>query len=201
MDQAAQIKQAVAEAMAAHSVFLGLSAETLAIVFATFAGPVFAILVSMALTSMAERKRRRVHVFRTLLATRRTAITQDHVTGINLIEVEFFKVPSVMAAWRKYMDHLSSGPTDRQMTVQEHIDSEDKRTDLLARLLEKIGKKVGFKMSEIDLKRGGYAPGGWQSRDYAEYQMRSAVTSVFEGRTAIRVLSEQVSPESPHPSN
>ena len=185
LDQAAQIKLAVAEALAAHQGFGGISTETWAIVLATFAGPVIAILVSMWLTSRNERRgqlrNRRFNIFRTLLATRGQAITQDHVAALNLVEVDYYGVVKVIGAWRIYMDHLSSGPRGRRMTEAESTFFEDKRTDLLAKLLHLVAVELGFRMSDLDLKRGGYAPSGWLDRDQLDTSMKEAAVALFSG--------------------
>ena len=191
LDQAAQIKLAVAEALAAHQGFGGISTETWAIVLATFAGPVIAILVSMWLTSRNERRgqlrNRRFSIFRTLLATRGQAITQDHVAALNLVEIDYYGVAKVIGAWRTYMDHLGSAPPGRAMTDSEHMMFEDRRTDLLAKLLHLVADELGFRMSDLDLKRGGYAPSGWLERDRMDTDMKLAATALFLGKTPLHV--------------
>jgi len=192
LDQAAQIKLAVAEAMAAHMGPLGIGWETWAIVLATFAGPVAAIIVSMWLTARAQRRDqlngRRFWVFRTLLATRGQAITPEHVAALNLIEIDYHGVEPVMREWRTYMAHLHSGPTDRPMTAAENTAFNDRRTDLLAKLLHQVSRFMKLEMGEIDLKRGGYAPSGWAYRDEQDTRMKQAATRLFEGEAPLRVL-------------
>lgn len=198
LDQATQIKLAVAEAMAAHMGPLGIGWETWAIVLATFAGPVAAILVSALMTTKQEGRGRlresRMWLFRTLLRTRGIAINVDHVAALNLVEIEFYKIEPVLAAWRNYMNHLNSVPGDHDMSPPEQAVFDDTRTDLLAKLLFQISGHLGFTMSEIDLKKGGYAPSGWAARDQQEHALKYTAIRLFSGQEALRVRPEASPP-------
>jgi hypothetical protein len=55
---------------------------------------------------------RRLHVFRTLMATRRIPISPDHVNALNLIEVDFYKCKKVEEELIKYLAHLRTDPDD-----------------------------------------------------------------------------------------
>ena len=54
-----------------------------AIVAATFLGPVFAVMISLWREARRDVRNRRLYVFRTLMATRRLAISNDHVNALN----------------------------------------------------------------------------------------------------------------------
>jgi hypothetical protein len=98
----------------------GISVEACAIVAATFLGPVFAVLITRWRDQMREIRARRMYVFRELLATRRQNITADHVTALNLIEIDFYGVKPIQGAWRAYHGHLNSAPAGRPMTPAEN---------------------------------------------------------------------------------
>jgi hypothetical protein len=71
MDRAAKLAQAAVEAWdMAHRGPFGISSESWAIVLATFAGPIVAILITLRRDASAKILERRLWVFRTLLATR-----------------------------------------------------------------------------------------------------------------------------------
>ncbi len=97
-----------------------------------------------------------------------------------------------MTAWRVYMDHLNS-PAGRILEQSENVAFNDKHTDLLAKLLRQISLQLGFEMSEIDLKRGGYAPSGWAFRDEQEARLRFEATKMFAGEAPLRVLPWDIS--------
>ncbi|MGO9392138.1 DUF6680 family protein [Rhodoblastus sp.] len=142
--------------------FLGLSTETWAIAIATFLGPVMAIVITRWRDKVREVRSRKLAIFRTLLATRRQIINAEHVNAINLIEVDYYGVKNVEDSWRIYNAHLSI-PT--KTTPDERRVWDEKRNELLAKLIFAMSQKLGFKMSEIDIKNGGYSPDGWRYRD------------------------------------
>jgi hypothetical protein len=174
----------------------GISTETWAIVLATFSGPVVAILITRWRDWVRERRGRRLTVFRTLLATRRQAITPEHVTALNLIEIDFYGIGPIEGAWREYNRHLNSAPRDRPMTATENQMFEEKRNDLLAKLLFAIAKFLGFTMSEIDLRNGGYAPDGWRYRDDRLGLIQEFAKDLASGQRALPVYALQAAPPS-----
>jgi hypothetical protein len=68
-----------------------MSGEAWAIVAATGLGPIFAVALTLWRGGAYVKYQRRLHVFRTLMATRRIPISPDHVNALNLIEVDFYK--------------------------------------------------------------------------------------------------------------
>jgi hypothetical protein len=84
-----------------------MTSETGAIVAATFLGPIFAVLITIWRESASRKYSRRLHVFRTLMSTRKIGISPDHVNALNLVEVDFYKCKKVEAAWKSYQEHLS----------------------------------------------------------------------------------------------
>jgi hypothetical protein len=135
-----------------------------------------------------------MRVFRTLLATRRQAITLEHVAALNVIEIDFYGVASIEHAWKNYHAHLNSAPQDRLMTPPEQKIFEDRRNDLLAKLLFSIAEFLGFKMSEIDIKNGGYAPGGWSFRDDRLGAIQDFAIDLSRGKRAVPIFAFQTPP-------
>ena len=136
-----------------------ISADTWAIVAATGLGPAAAVAITLWREEVRAKYSRRLHVFRTLMATRRMAISADHVNAINLVEVDFYHCRMVEAAWKIYKDHLndSTRPEDDAWL--------DKKEQLLAKLLYEIAAVLKFNIPAIEIFRGGYSPRGWAHRD------------------------------------
>ena len=204
-DEIAKIVEAAIRAHdAAHTGPLGIGWEAWAIVFATLVGPVLSVLISLVFTwwndTKGKLRERQLWVFRTLLATRGQEINVDHVRAINLVEIEFYGVGPVIDCWRAYMGHLNSVPGDRIMDPMENAVFNDRRADHLARLLHQMGRHLGFKMGELDLRRGGYAPSGWLWRENQEAAFKEAVIACLSGRVALRVRPEppEVQPNPPN---
>mgnify|MGYP001806530052 CR=1 FL=1 len=103
----------------------------------------------------------RYHIFRTLMSTRRIALSWEHVAALNLIETEFCRHTKVQAAFGDYIAHLSSPGVDE---ASWH----DIRNNKLATLLHHLSLSVGMPIGEIDIRTGGYSPRGWESKDVAE---------------------------------
>jgi hypothetical protein len=60
-----------------------MNVDTWAVVLATFLGPIAALLITFVRDSRTQKYNRRLHVFRTLMATRKIAISPDHVNALN----------------------------------------------------------------------------------------------------------------------
>jgi hypothetical protein len=84
-----------------------MNVDTWAVVFATIIGPVAAVFITRWNDHRREARDRLLHVYRTLMATRRVAISEEHVAAINLIEVDFHGVKPVIEAWSAYLTHLN----------------------------------------------------------------------------------------------
>ncbi len=76
-----------------------MSNDTWAIVFATFMAPHFAVWISLWREGRNERQNRRFYIFRTLLATRKIAMSREQVDALNLVETEFHGDANVQAAY------------------------------------------------------------------------------------------------------
>src|SRR5258708_5923174 len=79
-----------------------------AILLATFLGPILAVLVTRFLDHQRELRGRRMHVFRTLMSSRRGYNNNEFTAALNLIEIEFQGKPRVIQAWRAYFKHLGT---------------------------------------------------------------------------------------------
>jgi hypothetical protein len=194
-DEVAKIVDAAIRAHdAAHAGPWGIGWEAWAIVMAILLGPVAAIVVSLLMTWQHDDKRqmleRRMRVFRQLLATRASAAHYDHVSALNLVEIDFYQVVPVIDAWRVYMRHLASVPPGRRLPPEEDKIFGDKRTDLLAALLKQIAVFLKFEMGEIDLKRGGYSPQVWADQENRDAAMKEAITILASGQRPLRVQPE-----------
>ena len=155
------------------------SQEALAIVAATFLGPVMAVVLTFWREAFKAKYNRRLHVFRTLMATRRVGISTEHVNALNLIEVDFYKCTKVETAWNEYKNHLndSSKPEDEAWY--------EKKEKLLAKLLFEIGAVLNFKIQAMDIFKGGYAPKGWAYRDMRAMGALEFINQLSEGKKSL----------------
>lgn len=111
---------------------------------------------------------RRLQVFRTLMATRGNALHYRHVEALNLIDVEFAEQAEkdIRDAWKAYLDHLNKYAVDETQEPDEakrrdlQNQSEERRKDLLAELLQKMGARLGYTFDFTYLKGRAYHPQG-----------------------------------------
>jgi hypothetical protein len=167
-----------------------MNIDTWAVVFATIAGPVAAVFITRWNDHRREARNRLLHVYRVLMATRRSNVSEDHVAAINLVEVEFHNVKPVIEAWSAYLTHLNA-PNPAGASEAQAVAWNDKRSELLAILLVKIAAHLGITKGEIEILHGGYAPQAWARRE----QRLDAVQEF-----AIRLSQGQAVPQTP-PNN
>ena len=168
-----------------------LTGETIAIAASTVVGPLAAVFITRWNDRRAQRRERLLHIYRTLMATRRSTISPEHVAAINLIEVEFHGVQPVIDAWTAYITHLNtpSGTTTHQVTVWN-----EKRAELLAILLVKIAKHLGFPKGELEILHGGYAPQGWVDKEVRQQQILDYILRLSASQAILPVSVQQGAP-------
>jgi hypothetical protein len=120
-----------------------MNVDTWAVVLATIVGPIAAVFITRWNDQRREARNRLLHVYRILMATRRSNVSQDHVAAINLVEVEFHGVKPVIEAWSAYLTHLNTTSADDQAKAWN-----DRRSELLAILLVKIAAHLGITKGE-----------------------------------------------------
>ena len=76
-------------------------------IFAILAGPVLAVQAQKWIENVREKKNRKLHIFRTLMATRAAKVSAEHVRVLNMIDIKFYDDSKVKEAWKEYLDHLN----------------------------------------------------------------------------------------------
>lgn len=164
---------------------MAITSETWAIVAATALGPIVAVGITLWRETVREtvnaKASRRLHVFRTLMATRQVAISGDHVNAINLVEVDYYGCDSVQEAWKKYREHLYDASKGEDQAWRE------KRENLLARLLSEMGKILKYDIPAIEIYQGGYAPKGWTVREDQNNGAVKFLNDMADGKKALPV--------------
>jgi hypothetical protein len=171
-----------------------VTSETGAIVAATFLGPIFAVAITRWRESASRKYSRRLHVFRTLMATRKIGISPDHVNALNLVEVDFYKCKKVEAAWKSYQEHLNNFGRPEDEAWRE---TKERR---LAELLFQIGAVLGFKIPALDIFKGGYAPLGWAHKEAASNGVLEYFHELAEGKKNFPIWLKGVTPQDQPPA-
>lgn len=150
-----------------------------AIVVATFFGPIAAVQAQKWLDRSRQVRDRRVAVFRALMATRASVLAPAHVDALNAIPLEFHgrsqKLRDVITAWNVLLDHLNTrNPPDLNRWGE-------RRVDLFVSLLFKISQCLGYGFTELDIKNNFYAPQGHQTVQSDQEIIRRGLADVFSG--------------------
>jgi hypothetical protein len=119
-------------------------------------------------------------------------ISNEHVSALNLVEVEFYECKTVEAAWENYKNHLNDTGRPEDEAWRE------KKENLLAKLLAEIASVLGFKIAAIDIFKGGYAPGGWAARDALGLSSLEFVRDLSMGRKLLPLWVANLAPN-PNP--
>lgn len=137
-----------------------LNVATWAVIFATFFGPIFAVLTTRWLDDRRSRRDRQREIFETLMLTRRAAMSKDHVDALNRIELYFSRDREVMSSLRLYLDNLSEKFPQNGDAGQVEVFI-GRRRRLFVDLVHIIGSRLSFSTDRLDLIEGGYHPQGW----------------------------------------
>lgn len=157
-----------------------MNADTWAIVAATGLGPIFAVLITFWRESRNSVMTRRLWVFRTLMATRRTGISPEHVNALNLVEVDFYACEKVQEQWKNYKDHLfSNAPEDDTWR--------ERKEKLLASMLFEMGEALRLKIPAMDIFKGGYAPKGWAHREMRQLEAMEFIHDLSTGAKSVPI--------------
>lgn len=110
---------------------------------------VAAVFITNMLNRREQRRESKIDIFRTLMLTRVNKLSQEHVSALNAIEIEFNDCKIVMEAWNKYFENLSSDSTP------------EKRNRLFAKLVAEIAKTLNMRIEQLDILNENYLPQGW----------------------------------------
>lgn len=156
----------------------------LAIVFSPVVAAISAVQIEKYLERQREQKNRRLYIFKTLMATRGSVLSFDHVEALNRIDLEFSndqKYKKVIDSWKEYFDNLGQkAETDEQITIWTA-----KNEELLANLLFEMGLSLGYNFDKVLIKRNIYSPVGHGRIEKENELIRKGILDVLNGETSI----------------
>ena len=148
-------------------------------ILATAVSPLIAVQVTRYLDDRNEIQGRKLHVFKTLMATRAYTLSPAHVEALNRIDLEFsVKIPAekaVLDVWQQYLDHLGIKGMDDQLWGS-------KRTDLLVDLLFAMGQCLRYDFNKTQIKNGTYAPMAHGRIESEQERLRQLTLELLEGK-------------------
>jgi hypothetical protein len=153
-----------------------------AIFFATFFGPIFAVFTTRFIDSRRDQHQRQLHVLRSLMATRRTLLSNEHVNALNLIEIEFHGKVKVVAAWRAYLSNLATkfDPKDVETVTRE-------RQKLFTKMLSEMTKAMKIRLEQMDLFDSGYYPQAAVDLESQQAAIRQLLADIAQGKKSFPI--------------
>jgi hypothetical protein len=161
------------------------------LIAATIAGPVLAVQAQKFIERAGEKRRRKLHIFYTLMSTRATRIANEHVQALNVIELEFnrgwfhnrSKEKTVIDAWRLHLDNLNqSVDANDPASLKAWIDRNEVS---FIELMYSMSQALGYDFDRVQLKRGIYYARGQFETQQAQQTVLHNLAKVLTGQQAI----------------
>ncbi len=155
-----------------------MSTTDILMIAATALSPLIAVQVTRYLDDRNERRGRKLHIFKTLMATRAYTLSPAHVEALNRIDLEFSaKIKgekSVIDVWQQYLDHLGNKSMQPEPWAE-------KRINLLVDLLHAMGLPLGYDFNKTQIKNGTYSPVAHGRIEEEQEKVRQYLIELLEG--------------------
>ena len=150
--------------------------------------PLLAFSAQWLFQLFREKRERKIWIFRTLMSTRATILSPDHVRALNLIDLEFKgdsrKDKDVRDAWHTYHDHLFT-PRPKDGPMQAAWDKES--SDLLTSLLYRMSSRLGFGFEHSEIKKGAYVPELYSVTEFDLFLIRKGLIALLGGQSSLKM--------------
>jgi len=176
------------------------------VVLAILAGPFIGIWAQSRIDKRRQSKERKLDVFKTLMATRATPLSQEHVRALNRIDMEFFgrKEKKVRNAWNTLLDHFGEGPTHPPEPAEgispvnlkkHHLELQKYDNDfarwlertgsLRTKLLKEMGASPGYDFGEVHIRKAAYNPRLHDDIEMTQLSVIKAINDVFTRKRSL----------------
>jgi hypothetical protein len=162
-------------------------------VIAIVLSPLIALQVSKRLNERQEAEKRKMDVFRNLMATRAVGLSPIHVEALNRIDIEFSendeKTKAVFEAWKEYRDQLYVTTTLKAGDKEGWANWTARKEILLSELLYKMSIRMGYSFDKVHIKRGYYYPKGYVDIETEQRIIRQGLASIFAHKAAFPIVT------------
>jgi len=170
-------------------------------------GPIRALQVQRKLDEEREARDRKLWVFKTLMSYRATGLAPQFVQALNIIELEFDRPEEkpITTAWKELLDHFQ----DMAQPNRNAETDAERRRELTAELLVRMGKSLGYDFDKVYIKKSAYYPQFLVDVETEQHLVRKGILSLLKGHSrlpvamfeekfpAITLAAEAVVPEPP----
>lgn len=146
-------------------------------------GPLAAVLISTWLERRRRADERREMIFRTLMKTRRTWGSLEHVEALNLIEVDFHGKTHVQSAYKALFEYFVNDISRRADENDEAyaLRKTSHHTSLLTKLLKAIADDLGYRKDALEILQGGYSPVAHGEIETDQAKIRKLLAGLHDG--------------------
>jgi hypothetical protein len=159
---------------------------SIAIVFATLAGPILAVWASEIRQRRRQDRDRKEWIFRTLWTTKSARLHPDHIQALNNIDFAFpqSKYPLIADAWGLYFAHLNTprGETDDIRKIWS-----DTASNLFADLVHLMAKELDIPFSKTQVKQPSYYPELYALTEDQQNELRTLLLDVLKHGRPINI--------------
>ena len=136
--------------------------------------PIVAVVIAQWLQNRSEKRKDKMHIFKTLMTSRIYGWTPDSVNALNIIDIVYSDDKKVRAAWKDLNDKYRVTNPD-----QQHL---KKIENAQYKLLEAMANSLGYKDKITwETIQNPYMPVGMAQQIEAQKNMQQAYYSAING--------------------
>lgn len=121
---------------------------------------------------------RRYVLYKALISNVRNILSFEFVASYNMLLVEFQKDKEILEARDKFLNCVNRPITENVEQQKRNADDFD---DALVRLIDAVGKSIGIKMDQMDIKNKIYMPRAFADNEQTQRDLIALNKSVLEG--------------------
>ena len=148
------------------------------------AGPIIAVRLTRYLDNKKDVKKRKLEIFKILMATRGQAVSLPHVEALNRIDLEFNlhdkKEKAVIDAWKEYLDLLNSSNISPEQWGLRRI-------ELLTELLHTMAQVLDYSFDKTHIKNSVYSPRVFGEIEDVQARLRQSLIEIIEGKRSVPI--------------
>jgi hypothetical protein len=152
-------------------------------------GPVLAVATQLWFQARKSRRDSKLWVFNTLMGLRPQVVHVDFVKAFNMIDVVFYKNEDVRKGRKEFLNVVTAAQ-GRALSPAEI----EKGNDILAEILSKMGKELGFEFDHTQIKNTGYLPQGFVNAQTSLGEILEHGAAWLQGKQKV---SMEISPAAP----
>lgn len=157
------------------------------VVISTLLSPLIAINVQKFIESRQEKRKRKLRIFHTLMATRANRLSYNHVEALNSIELEYHhdgkKGEKVVEAWIAYHSWLNN----KEIPFEQWNLEKEK---IFINLLYEMSKFLKYSHNKTQIEKGIYSPEGHANNEITQNIIQQGLADILLGKSSFPVSIE-----------